>query len=285
MSSKTNSSNSKNRFVAPEHWSAQLLQENSIFADLNRHYPLASCSDWPSLASLNQWLRHSPVQLVQNEVLEQDGRYYEAYIHATGQVPTRSDNWHDLFGACIWGLFPQTKALLNQLHMTEIAEHGLKQRSKLRNKVTLFDECGVLICLEPEAKQHANLLRAHQWQQSFVTKRSDWWQSIKPVIFGHAIYEMATKPFLGLTAKCLFIGVPTGFCHWSLTDAYSFLDQKMSQQIANGGLLLDNEQLTPLPLLGVPGWWEDNLQTGFYLNTEYFRPLRAKNQATIRKLT
>ncbi|CAM5212301.1 hypothetical protein ALON55S_02729 [Alishewanella longhuensis] len=91
--------------------------------------------------------------------------------------PTRAENWHDFFGALIWCLFPKTKALLNQLHMAEIAEHGQQQRSKLRNKLTLLDECGVLVCLEPEQLAHAELLRQHQWQQSFVTKRSDWWQA------------------------------------------------------------------------------------------------------------
>ncbi|WP_214000987.1 DUF3025 domain-containing protein [Arsukibacterium sp.] len=271
--------NTKSRFVAPGHWSSQLLLQNPIFADLARRYPLAGYCDWPGLARLNQWLQHSPVQLVANEVLERDGRYYEQFIFDTGQVPTRLNNWHDFFGGCIWGLFPQCKTLLNQLHMTEIAEHGLQQRSKLRNKLTLFDECGVLICLEPALRQHADLLHTHQWQQSFVARRDDWWQGVKPVIFGHAIYEMATRPFLGLTAKCLFLDVPAGFSHWALTDAYSFLDEKLKQQFANGTLLLDNQQLTPLPLLGVPGWWFDNQHAGFYQNTAYFRPLTTKKSS------
>lgn len=270
------SKNSKNRFVAPVRWSAQLLQQNPIFSDLTKRYPLAGYQDWPSLNDINQWLQHAPVQLVPNEILEQDGRYYEQFIVSAKQVPTRLNNWHDFFGACIWGLFPQTKALLNHLHIREIAEHGLKQRSKLRNKLTLFDECGVIICMEPARQQHAELLRKHQWQQSFVAQRSDWWQGITPVIFGHAIYEMATAPFLGLTAKCLFLTVPAGFSQWSLTDAYSFLDQKLQQQIANGGLLLDNQQLTPLPLLGVPDWCDDNRQPGFYQNTDYFRALSVR---------
>lgn len=271
-----NSNNRKNRFVAPADWSAELLLQNPIFSDLTKQYPLTSCQDWPTLATLNRWLQNSPCQLIANEVLEQDGRYYEQFIYQTGQVPTRLDNWHDLFGACIWGVFPKTKSLLNQLHMAEISQHGQKQRSTLRNKLTLFDECGVVICLEPAALEHATLLQTHQWQQSFSERRDDWWQQTRPVIFGHAMYEMATSPFVGLTAKSLFMAVPDGFCHWSLTDAYSFLDQKLQQQIANGALLLDNQQLTPLPLLGVPGWWDANRHADFYLNTEYFRALNTK---------
>ncbi|MDX1678230.1 DUF3025 domain-containing protein [Arsukibacterium sp.] len=266
----------KNRFMPPASWSSELLSTSPLFTDLCQSFAIAPLTTWPDIGWFNHCATHTLVQFVDNEELTADGRYYEEYIYATKRVPTRKDNWHDFFGALIWCLFPKTKALLNRLHMHEISQHGQKQRSKLRNKLTLFDECGVVICLEPAAIKHATLLRTHQWQQSFVDSRADWWQSIRPVIFGHAIYEMATAPFIGLTAKALFVEVPAGFCQWSLTDAYSFLDKNMSQQIANGGLLPDNDQLTPLPLLGVPGWWHQNCQPAFYLNMEYFRPLRAQ---------
>ncbi len=265
--------------MPPPWWDAECVSGNPIFADLEQFFDISRRDAAPDIAWLNQFAPTTAVRFVDNESLSADGRYYEAYIYATGQVPTRSDNWHDFFGGLIWCLFPKTKTLLNQLHMAEITKHGAKQRSKLRNKLTLLDECGVIICLEPAMPQHATLLRNHQWQHTFVTQRSDWWQGVRPVIFGHAIYEMATRPFLGLTAKCLFIDVPAGFSHWSLTDAYSFLDQKLQQQIANGGLLLDNGQLTPLPLLGVPGWCSANIKTSFYQNTDYFRPVSTKKSS------
>ncbi len=262
----------KNRFTPPAHWNHELLKTNAVFSDLCQLFNLGTLPLWPDTSTLNQWQHLAKVTFVDNDALAQDGRYYEEYIFATKQVPTRSENWHDLFGALIWCLFPQTKASLNQLHMAEITAHGLKQRSKLRNKLTLFDECGVVICLEPEALDHAKLLRAHQWQQSFVVKRHDWWRGVRPIIFGHAMYEMATAPYIGLTAKALFIDVPKGFSHWPLTAAYSFIDSKLHEKIANHSVLLDNQQLTPLPLLGVPGWYKENENTSFYHNIDYFRP-------------
>ena len=265
----------KIRFTPPADWNSTLLLENPIFADVCQCFQLHELTQYPDIGWLNQYQRQSAIRFVDNDALSADGRYYEEYIYCTKQVPTRKHNWHDFFGALIWCLFPKTKALLNQLHMAEIAQHGLKQRSKLRNKLTLFDECGVVVCLQPDTLAHANLLRSHQWQQSFVSKRQDWWQGIRPIIFGHAIYEMATAPFIGLTAKALFIEVPQGFSQWSLTAAYSFIDNKLHEQIANQALLLDNQQLTPLPLLGVPGWYNENELTSFYQNTDYFRPQRA----------
>ena len=266
----------KNRFSPPLQWQSSLLKNNSLFADLCQNFAIAQHEDWPSVPALNQWRSETAFRFVSNDTLEQDGRYYEEFIFATSQIPTRDKNWHDLFGAMIWCLFPQTKKLLNQLHIAEINQHGQKQRSKLRNKLTLFDECGVVLCIEPDGLAHADWLRSHQWQQSFVQQRNDWWQHIRPVIFGHAMYEMATAPFIGLTAKALFVEVPQGFHQWSLTAAYSFLDRKLHEQIANCAVLLDNQQLTPLPLLGVPGWYSDNNNPGFYNNTDYFRPLRQR---------
>jgi len=263
----------KNRFTPLSHWDAEFLSNNAIFADLCMRFNISQRMEWPDVAWLNQYAQQTSVQFVDNDALSADGRYYEEYIYATGNVPTRQQNWHDLFGALIWCLFPKTKALLNQLHMAEIAQHGLKQRSKLRNKLTLFDECGVVICLEPEANEHAGLLRAHQWQQSFFSKRSDWWQGVRPIIFGHAMYEMATAPYIGLTAKALFIEVPQGFSEWPLPEAYAYVDSQLVLQITDG-VLLNPAQLTPLPLLGVPRWYAANQQPQFYENQDYFRPKR-----------
>ncbi len=263
----------KNRFTPPLDWDASLLHRSPIFADLCQRFSLEPLSQWPDVAWLNQCVPHATVRFVDNDALAADGRYYEEYIYATRCVPTRKDNWHDFFGALIWCLFPKTKSLLNQLHMDEIAQHGLKQRSRLRNKLTLFDECGVVLSLEPAANGHADLLCQHQWQQSFVEKRQEWWHGVRPVIFGHAIYEMATAPFIGLTAKALFVDVPAGFSQWPLPQAYTYLDSQLIKLIT-AQALLNPEQLTPLPLLGVPKWYPANQQAQFYSNQQYFRPKR-----------
>lgn len=264
----------KNRFTPPAQWQSAVMANNPIFADLCQRFGVNHLAHWPDVSWLNGLAAQSAVKFVDNDALMADGRYYEEYIYATRCVPTRKDNWHDFFGALIWCLFPKTKSLLNQLHMAEIAQHGQKQRSRLRNKLTLFDECGVILCLEPEQLVHAELLRRHQWQQSFIERRNDWWQGIRPVIFGHAIYEMATAPYIGLTAKALFIEVPQGFNLWPLPKMYAYLDKQLQSQIKKE-VLLDTEQLTPLPLLGVPDWHSANAQTEFYFNEDYFRPKRA----------
>lgn len=284
------------RFAAPLTWDSSIWLQNPIFADIAALFAVAKQTDFPSPAMLNSWLPASAaVSFVDTILLEQDGRYYEEFIYQRREIPTRLNNWHDFFGALIWCLFPKTKTVLNQLHMAEIASHGQKSRSKLRNKLTLFDECGVLVLYHKDALPVIEALRQHQWQQAFVDNRYLWLgaqaapqsiqqtaqqpkQQLAPalqaVMFGHANYEMATRPFIGLTGKMLAIEVQAEFFDWPLRQRIDFIDTELSKQIANNDILQQNNQLTPLPLLGVPGWYAANQAADFYQDVSYFRPKR-----------
>jgi hypothetical protein len=285
------------RFSAPELWDAEILTGNPIFDDLCRIFPIMAQSEFPSIDTLNQWLQQlqpdTVYRFVPDHVLATDGRYYEVFIHQTGQIPTRADNWHDLFGALIWCLMPKTKALLNQLHMQEISQYGQQQRSRLRHKLTLLDECGVILVYQQEAAPIIAQLQQHQWQSAFVQARAHWRTCgasapralpqgmIQPMMFGHANYEMATRPFIGLTGKMLAIELPTSFWQLPLIAQYRQLDAALSLQIANGDFLLQAAHLTPLPLLGVPGWYVANSNPDFYLAQQYFRPLPLHRQQPV----
>lgn len=270
-----------NRFTPPTEWQPQYFSANPVFGDLEAFFTISACAAWPAVSQLNQWRQRDAYRFVDNELLEQDGRYYEAYIYATQQIPTRAENYHDFFGALIWCLFPKSKARINQLHMQDIQQSGISPRTPLRNKLTLLDECGVLIAYSEAQAEMVESLRQHQWQHAFWQQRDRWWQQLQPVVFGHAIYEMATKPFLGLTAKCWFIQVPDGYFEWPLTQQYHYLDEQLCQQLQQPETLFAAEQLTPLPLLGVPGWYAENQQHEFYQNTDYFRPKRQSHKGRV----
>lgn len=282
------------RFAAPLTWDHNIWLQNPIFADISLLFEMAQQTDFPSPQTLSRWLpTGTAVSFVDTILLEQDGRYYEEFIYQRREIPTRLNNWHDFFGALIWCLFPKTKNLLNQLHIAEIAMHGQKIRSKLRNKLTLLDECGVLVLYQKEALPVVEALRQHQWQQAFVDNRY-LWQGAMPLqhqpqpqeqqppqlqamIFGHANYEMATRPFIGLTGKMLALEVKPEFFGWPLRQRIDFIDTELSIQIANNDILLQHHQLTPLPLLGVPGWYAANRAADFYQDVSYFRPKRTNN--------
>ncbi|MCF6434067.1 DUF3025 domain-containing protein [Pseudoalteromonas sp. MMG022] len=264
------------KFTPPETFDAKLLS-GGAFEHLNRIFNLNEHENWPTFDWLNALAsiancNGNTLEFVPDAQLQDETRYYEQIIFETGAVPTRDQNWHDLFGAMIWCLFPKTKALLNKQHIIEIDKHGLKQRSKHRNALTLFDECGVVLAMTDN--RFAEQLKNHCWVDAFVTQRASWDKEIKAFIFGHANYEMLTQPFIGLTGKALCIEVEEAFFKLDLRAQYEYLDTRLVDMIDQGGVLNDNTQLSPLPLLGVPNWWDANQSIEFYHNTDYFRAKR-----------
>lgn len=262
--------------MAPTAWQPELFLQPGVFSALAAQFPLAQQRHFPSPELLTAWLhQHTELQdwcFVDSTVLDADGRYYEDFISQTRQIPMRADNWHDLFGALIWCLFPKSKLVMNQLHMAQIQQFGTKERSKIRHKLTLLDECGVLLCIQPSQRFLLDLLRDHQWTDAFY-QHKNLWSELNPIIFGHANYEMATKPFIGLTAKLWCIELPSGLTCPD-TEGYDFVDNLLAAQLVQAELLLDNQQLSPLPLLGVPGWHQQAQDLAFYADTSYFRPKR-----------
>lgn len=269
------------RFVAPELWDAQIMTTHPAYHWLCAALPLAAQPQFPSIATLSDWFAElhpqQSMSFVDAQQCLDDPRYYEVFIADTQQIPTRLENWHDLFGACCWMLFPQSKQALNQRHLAEIRSHGSKNRSALRNQLTLFDECGLLLLYQPEQQALLTQLREHQWSNAFWQQRECWLPEtgVKPLIFGHANYEMLTRPFIGLTAKLWPLAVPLEFQHWPLRQQLHFVDTTLSKQIAEFSLTEFRHQMSPLPLLGIPGWLQTAQTEAFYQDQSYFRPKRS----------
>ncbi len=261
-------------------------KQAALFSDLFDLLKIDEIETMPDVKQLNKWAEQfAEFTELELQFVEQDDQfdwreqYYEQVIYHRGVIPTRLAHWHDFFNACIWFLFPKTKALLNRLHIIQIDQFGLTQRSKMRNAITFLDECGVVIAVSDSNARFA--FRNHQWASVFVEQRSNWGQSIEAFIFGHAIYETALKPFIGFTGKAYFVDVDDGFFVLSKVKQYQQLDSILSQQIEHLNTLKDNSLLSPLPILGVPSWYDDNKQPDFYDNVDYFRPKRVAKKTEV----
>lgn len=251
-------------------WQPEKLQ-SEIFKDFNAFVSIQELTDFPDIDWFNKHFVLTSFEFIaQNKASDFEGLYYEQIINKHQKIPTRLCNWHDLFNAFIWSVFPKTKQLINKLHVADINDYGMRERSKRRNALTLFDECGIILAYSDE--QQKQLLRNHQWQEMFWQRRSDWFSSIQPFIFGHANYEMSLNRFIGLTGKAYFIKVNNEFFSLPLTEQYKFLDKQLSDEIEKKQTLNDNSRLSPLPFLGIPDWHTDNNNQRFYSNKEYFRP-------------
>ena len=217
-----------------------------------------------------------PVQFVPQHSLP-PGEAYEAFIRRTGQVPTR-DNLHDLFNGLVWQRFPRTKAQLNVLQAAEIARQGVGAvRGPVRDAITVFDENGALLLAPPALWQ---ALLARDWHALFVTHRPLWAQATL-LLFGHALMEQLVVPRKNITAHVLIeqfavdlnsqdaVGQNLG-----TPDGLAALDAALATRLTPK--LLAGKPFTPLPVLGVPGWWPANADPGFYADASVFRPLRPR---------
>jgi len=200
----------------------------------------------------------APVRFVPQAALP-EGEAYEAFIRATGQVPTR-EGLHDFFNALCWMHFPRAKQRLNQLQAAEIARAGVGQvRGAVRDAATVFDENALLI-QTPEPVWQA--LRGHRWPEALVDLRSEWAHT-RLWVFGHAALEKLVRPYKSITAHL-----------WRVPDGLeaAALDAWLAQDLTPEKLA--TKPFSPLPVLGVPGWWPANADPAFYDDPQVFRPRR-----------
>jgi hypothetical protein len=191
------------------------------------------------------------------------GTAYERFIFETGRVPTR-ENLHDFFNGLCWRRFPLTKQRLNRLQAAQIAADGVRAvRGPVRDALTLFDENAALL-QAPEPLWEA--LAARDWLRLFVTLRPFWSQA-RLVLFGHALLEKLVTPYKSITAHVYRAPVPP-----SLGDDLAAWDAWLAQGLSSP--VLATKPFTPLPVLGVPGWWPANEDPAYYADARVFRPRR-----------
>ena len=182
------------------------------------------------------------------------GEPYEAFIARTGSVPTRS-NGHDLFNALVWRAHPRLKAHLNALQAAQIEHRGIAAaRGAVRDALTLFDENAAW--LQAPAPL-IDALAQRDWYALFITHRS-LWPEARLVLFGHARLDKLLQPRKAITAHVW--AVPLG-----APDPTDWLIHRLRPES------LARKPWLPLPVLGVPGWWNSNEAPGFYDDATVFR--------------
>lgn len=201
----------------------------------------------------------APVQFVPQDDLP-EGAAYEQHIFETRRVPTR-DNLHDFFNGLVWLQFPQAKRRLNELQAGAIVAHGIGAvRGPLRDALTVFDENGALLDAPAPIWQ---ALQAREWTRLFVDLRPLWHEA-RLLLFGHALLEKLAAP-----RKPIVAHVYRAQC---AMDSVANADAWLAQQMEPGHWA--GKPFSPLPVLGVPGWWAANEDPSFYADAQVFRPPR-----------
>ena len=99
---------------------------------------------------------------------------------------------------------------------------------------------------------------------------------MKFYLFGHALYEKALQPYSGMTGKGLMFPVTADFFKLSAAEQIVAMDEALAGYFSNLSSQRLMQDLSPIPVLGVPGWWPGNEAESYYQDTRYFRPRRTK---------
>ena len=214
---------------------------------------------------------------------------YEAGIADCGAVPTRTRGvvaWHDYFNALVWLMFPLTKAAINQRQAAVIAAEGISgTRGSLRDALTLFDESAVLF-VSPDASQYDDL-KEFRWSRLFVERRAEFAARTHCVVFGHALLQKLLNPYKAICGHCVGLngtlsdpasadplrrrGSQSDITPDEHSQALTIadMDSRLARWIVQRSF--GKQMLTPLPVLGVPGWWRANESPEFYNDPDVFR--------------
>lgn len=270
-------------------WTPDFSQRSRLFEPLLPLLPhFSHLTRWPRLdelqALLTNWsptvrtLSGQPLCIVaqagQPDAFEQ---HYAPRIYFTGELQTRTENWHDFFQLLSWLMFPRTKALINSLHISPARERisrgqDIGRRSPLENMLSLFDEGGAVL-VSSDASLLA-LVRKFRWKTLFWEQRELLAEQFDCVGFGHALYEKALVPYLGMTANCILLEAGPEYFALNWPERWAWIDEQLLSVLSGRDVLCGPRDLQPFPVLGMPGWDDANAVEQYYDNTSYFRPGR-----------
>ena len=268
--------------MSEQHWESGFLQASLLFEPIRKAgFHLEKLENWPGLDDLNGLLANNLqpmktasghlVKFVSQDILVGEfAKRYEPRIYLAGEIQTREQSWHDLFNALVWLTFPRAKAMLNQLHFQVLLKErqaGETCRGPLRDAATLFDESGVVVVSSHD--RLSQMLRDFEWKALFWEQRALLDTQMSFFVFGHGLYEKALNPYVGMTGKGIVFSVESDFFSQSLQKQLLDIDEKLADFI--GQNLSVSTDLTPVPVLGYPGWSLDNSDSRYYDNHHYFR--------------
>jgi hypothetical protein len=187
----------------------------------------------------------------------------------------RERNWHDLLNVLAWLTFPRAKAALNARHYAALRAQnaaGAANRGPAQDAFTLFDEGGVIVASCDD--ELLGLLRGWRWKELFWSNRARLQGRMCFYLFGHALYEKALRPFIGITGRGILLKAEPGLLAQPPGERLAALDSRVAACISESGNLTAPRELAVVPVLGVPGWCPGNELESYYDNTDYFRPRR-----------
>jgi hypothetical protein len=195
---------------------------------------------------------------------------FERRVVEHNELVIRPNSLHDLLNALVWLTFPCTKRAISEAHVALGVNSDGKTRPRRRDVLTVFDESGMIVLSERDDLREMN--RSHQWHELFVTRRADFIDHTRAILFGHGAMEQLGQQLpqvhRGLTVKALWLPLP-------VNTPVADVDHHLAQRVRANERLNEAERTVPLPVLGIPGWFVENEAPDCYADASVFRPKRS----------
>lgn len=258
-------------------WDPDFLERSPMLEPLrDAASTLRGFSQWPSREALDALLADRELVTAGGARLHlvppsPSRESYESRIYLRGEMQYREREWHDLFNLLVWLAYPHTKRALNAAHREALMHTPAHNRTngtrgRVRDALTVFDESGIIAVSSGEdllAHVHA-----FQWKPLFRAQRERVRAEMRFYLFGHAMFEKALQPYVGMTAHALLVPVSRETISSQPAQQLEAIDALSATHVS---AMVTPQALSPLPLLGVPGWWPPNEAETFYDNEDYFR--------------
>ena len=272
---------------APIEWRPDFLERAPIFEPLRARGRGLEATGWPRAAELDRLAGGALVsgggatlRFVQAGDERGSDLPYERRVFEFGEVVCRREDWHDLFNALVWLTFPRSKAAINARHVREMGSEAPGKRGRARDALTLFDEGGLIVASADA--DLTRLIREFRWKELFWSRRAQLARDMRFFAFGHALYEKALVPFVGITASALLLDVDETFMSAGLDSQLAAADERVAAVLSSPDSIRTPKDFSPVPVLGVPGWSPLNEDERFYDDAGYFRPGRGGRLADAR---
>jgi hypothetical protein len=229
---------------------------------------------WPTPEQYDDLAAQVPTTLALPRFVAQDRDLlrrlggYEQQVARVRCVPTRERSWHDFFNMAIWAHFPRVRWALNALHVdrTLAPIDPRNGRAPQQNVAAQLDESGLIVASScPELLAE---LRALRFKRVFWERRAELLATTRIWVVGHGMLESLLAPHPGLAGKALLLALPREPDSYDADALRSQVDARVAEQIA--GWHARSPYLDPLPLLGIPGY-ADNQTAELYDDERYFR--------------
>lgn len=217
----------KPRLKPLQEWRKGMVFESPLYEPIQPALNwFALCEQWPDLNIYDRFLQEFgvqniqglPIHLVKNPAKRGRRRIapmpYEQRIYELGELPTRTNNWHDFFNLMVWATFPATKSAINARQVLSPQEDPDKSKPRTfeQNALTRFDEGGCIVACSP------NLFETFSKEFSGYNPTPDHnllhHPDVRVIVFGHAIYDSLLVGRSDMGAQSLVLKVeelPQGY--------------------------------------------------------------------------